>query len=147
MRGLHALLFTLTVSVLCATVFAQQRPSPPPYQLIVHPSNPTGVVERKFLEEAFLKKITRWPNGELIRPVDLVPDSPVRRKFSDDVLNRSVEAVKGYWQQRIFSGRDIPPPELDNDEGIVKFVLAHEGAVGYVSGSAKIDGAKILIVR
>jgi hypothetical protein len=83
----------------------------------------------------------------VIRPVDLAANSVVRRKFTEDVLNRSVEAVKGYWQQRIFSGRDVPPPELDTDEDVIAYVLKYEGAIGYVSGSASLRGTKVLAVR
>ncbi len=70
----------------------------------------------------------------MIRPADLVPGSPARRKFTEEILKRSVEAVRGYWQQRIFSGRDVPPPEVETDEEVVKYVLKYTGAVGYVSG-------------
>jgi hypothetical protein len=150
--GKQAVIFAiilLTATVVCATVLGQQRPPPPapPFRVIVHPGNPVSSVERKFLEDAFLKKVTVWPNGEVIKPVDLPPDSPVRRRFSHDILNRSVEAVKGYWQQRIFSGRDVPPPELDGDDEVVKYVLKHEGGVGYVSGTAETGDCKTLIVR
>jgi ABC-type phosphate transport system substrate-binding protein len=138
----------VAMTALCATVFGQQHPTPPPpYQVIVHPRNPVGNVDRKFLEDAFLKKISAWPSDEVIRPADLAADSAVRRAFTRDVLNRSVEAVKGYWQQRIFSGRDVPPPEFQRDEDVVQFVLKHEGGVGYVSGTANVDGCKVLVVR
>ena len=139
----------MALTALCATVFAQPAPaaSAPTYQIIVNPSNPTASVERKFLEDAFLKKITVWPSGDVIRPVDLAPDSTTRDRFTRDVLNRSVEAVKSYWQQRIFSGRDVPPPELDHDDDVVKFVLGHPGGVGYVSGTATVAGVKVVAVR
>ena len=152
MRAFHACLWTLVAVALCAicaTVHAQSHLAgpAPDYVIIVHPTNDATTVERSFLEEAFLKKVTQWPNGEAIRPVDLVPSSPVRRRFSEQILNRSVEAVKGYWQQRIFSGRDIPPPELETDDDVVAFVLKHEGGIGYVSGGATLHGAKPLDVK
>jgi hypothetical protein len=62
------------------------------------------------------------------------------------VLKRSVAAVRNYWQQRIFSGRGVPPPELDSDEEIVAYVLKHRGAVGYVSGSAELRGTNAIEV-
>jgi hypothetical protein len=136
----------LALLALCATVFADTRPTPF-YVVIVEPSNEVTSVERKFLEETFLKKVTRWPNDSALRPVDLAPNSAVRRKFTQEVLNRSVEAVQGYWQQRIFSGRDVPPPEFDTDHDVVDYVLKHAGAVGYVSGTADLGGAKVLTVR
>ena len=115
--------------------------------VIVNPDNATGVVDRKFLAEAFLKKVTRWPNDELIRPVDQDAGSATRRAFSDGVLKRSVSAVKSYWQQMVFSGGGVPPPELDSEGDVVKFVLKNRGAMGYVSMGVNLQGAKILTVR
>jgi ABC-type phosphate transport system substrate-binding protein len=149
MRALPATaaLLTLTLTLVCAKVLADGR-ALPTYQVIVHPSNRLTTLDRKFLQDAFLKKITRWPESDaVIRPVDLAPGSRARHAFSDDVLSRSVEAVKGYWQQRIFSGRDVPPPELDSDEEVVRFVLKYDGAVGYISGGASPLGSKIVDVR
>jgi hypothetical protein len=60
------------------------------------------------------------------------------------VLRKSVEAVKAYWQQRIFSGRDVPPPQFDRDDRVVAYVLEHEGAVGYVSGDTDLRGSKVV---
>jgi ABC-type phosphate transport system substrate-binding protein len=148
MRARRTLLLALALMAPIALLLGDATAAPPPvYVVIVHPSNPTASVDRKFLEEAFLKKTTRWDHGEVIRPVDQVPDSPVRRQFSDEVLRRSVAAVRSYWQQMIFSGRDVPPPELTSDEEVVKYVLKYPGAVGYVSGSADSNGAKIVSVN
>ncbi|MEO7034159.1 MAG: hypothetical protein ABI548_09725 [Polyangiaceae bacterium] len=118
----------------------------PEFRVIVHPENPASELSRDFLAEAFLKRTTRWGNGEALRPVDQRSTSVARKKFSDSVLRRSVAAVKNYWQQRIFSGRDLPPPELESDEAVVAYVVNHRGAVGYVSGSAKLDKAKPVVV-
>jgi hypothetical protein len=117
-----------------------------PYRVIIHPRNPAVSAERTFVADAFLKKTTRWRHGEPIRPVDL-RDSTPRRKFSETVLTRSVAAVRSYWQQQIFSGRGIPPPELDGDEAVIKFVMRNPGAIGYVSGHADLAEVKVLQVR
>ena len=116
------------------------------YRMIVHPRNPMTGVDRGFLADAFLKKVSRWSNGEAIRPVDRV-DSAVRERFAKTVLRRSLSAVRSYWQQQIFSGRGVPPPELDSDEAVIRFVLKYPGAIGYVSAGADIGAAKPLHVR
>jgi len=41
----------------------------------------------------------------------------------------------------------LPPPKLDSDDAAVAYVLKHHGAVGYVSGSAKLDEAKPVAVQ
>jgi ABC-type phosphate transport system substrate-binding protein len=140
------LLSALTVTML-ATPAAVAGESSAAYEVIVNPANPNASVDRRFLAEAFLKKTTEWPNGELIRPVDLPPGSAVRRRFSEDVMRRTVSEVKTFWQQRIFSGRGVPPPELDTDDEVVTYVLKYGGAVGYVSGRAAIGNAKVVSVQ
>jgi ABC-type phosphate transport system substrate-binding protein len=117
------------------------------FRIIVNPDNPVRSLDRRFLADVYLKRSTRWPSDEAIRPVDLDPGSPIRRAFSDDVLNRSVSAIKSYWQQMVFSGRGVPPPELDSDGEVVRFVLKNRGAIGYVSGGSDLAGAKTVFVR
>jgi ABC-type phosphate transport system substrate-binding protein len=118
------------------------EPTPPSFRIIVHPKNSVARLERRFLADAFFKNVTRWPDGSLIRPVDLQPREPVRSAFSQRVLERSVRAVKAYWHQRIFAGRGVPPPELARDADVMAFVLQHEGAIGYVSSSFDASSAK-----
>jgi len=119
----------------------------PEFRVLIHPENPTTSLSKDFVTDLFLKRVTRWRDGEAVHPVDQRADSGVRKSFSDDVLRRSVSAVKRYWQQRIFSGRDLPPPEFDSDEAVVSYVLKHRGAIGYVSGRAKLDRAKSILVQ
>jgi ABC-type phosphate transport system substrate-binding protein len=141
-----SLLIACVVAAMSSPSGAGPAPSPS-FRVIVGPSNPVDSVERRFLLEAFLRKTTRWPDGRPLRPVDQPAESATRRRFSDEALNRSVSAVKEYWLQAIFSGRGVPPPEVYNDEQVVKFVLQTAGAIGYVSGDASLGGAKVVAVR
>jgi hypothetical protein len=123
---------------------AQEMPA---FRVIVHPARPERGAPRSFVSDAFLKKVTRWADGEVIRPVDLRPQAAARLRFTERVLKRSIGAVRSYWQQRIFSGRDVPPPELDSDEAVVAFVAKSAGAIGYVSGAAKLQGVRELAIE
>ena len=145
MRPLLALVTMLLLSL--APTRAASGTGTDAYQVIVNPSIAATAVDRGFLKDVFLKKVTRWPDGTVIHPADLTASSPVRRRFSDEVLERSVESVRNYWQQRIFSGRDVPPPELASDDEVISYVLKHEGGIAYVSGTAKLNGTKVLACR
>lgn len=117
------------------------------FRVVVNARSALSSVPRDFLADAFLKKVTRWDDGEPIRPCDLRPDSTVRRAFSKTILRRAIAAIRSYWQQRIFSGRDVPPPELDSDAAVLGYVAKNRGAVGYVSMSASLgDGIKVIRV-
>jgi ABC-type phosphate transport system substrate-binding protein len=117
------------------------------FVVIVRRDEQGPVLDRAFVAEAFLKKRTRWPNGEVIRPVDQRRDSNVRHQFSQNVLKRSVEAVRNYWQQRIFSGRDVPPPEVDSDAAVIHYVRENPGAIGYVTTAVDGDGIRVVTLR
>jgi ABC-type phosphate transport system substrate-binding protein len=147
MRIRSALTPTLAVAILSLSGSLRARAPAPDYEMIVTSGQPEGAVDRVFLADAFLKKVTTWPDGNLIRPVDQTAGSPTRKSFTEDVLRRSVEAVKSYWQQRIFAGRDVPPPELDGNDEVVAYVAKHPGAVGYVATGTVLSGAKVLAVK
>jgi ABC-type phosphate transport system substrate-binding protein len=137
----------LSAGLLAVAVAATPATSRGGFQIIRNPENPIDSVDRQFIEDAFLKKKTTWPGGGTIRPVDLAPDSAARRHFSDEVLRRPVAAIRSYWQQRIFAGRELPPPELETDAAVIRFVLRERGAIGYVSTAAALNGAKALNIK
>ncbi len=119
----------------------------PTYRVIVHAENPSRGVSREFATNAFLKRVTRWDGGERLLPVDLPPTSPLRQRFSEAVLGRSVAAVRKYWQQQIFSGRGLPPPELESEQAVVSYVSKNRGGIGYVGPGVELHGVKVLTVR
>jgi len=117
------------------------------YKVVVNSGNPASSVSRDQLSALFLKKAP-WPNGQSVQPIDLAEDSPVRRAFTSTVHGRPVGAVKAYWQQKVFSGRDVPPPEKATDAAVLAFVEANPGAIGYVSAAAPIGrGVKEVTVN
>jgi hypothetical protein len=139
---------SLTIAVVLGEPrVASAEGDPPPFLVVVPRDSAYAALDRVFVADAFLKKATRWPNGDVIKPVDRNPDAAVREHFSRSVLKRSVGAVKSYWQQIIFSGRDVPPPEVASDEDIVKYVTTHKGAIGYVSGGPTPEGVRVVVLH
>ena len=118
-----------------------------PYKVIVNASNPVTWVKKSELAAMFLKKADSWPTGALVVPVDQPERAAVRQSFSRDVIGKPPAAVKSYWNQLVFSGRSVPPPEKLTDEEVIHFVKNTPSAVGYVSASTKTKGVKVLAVR
>ena len=135
------------IVLVLAALSAHATAPRPTFLVICHPDSTTTAVERSFLRDVFLKKVSSWPTGQRAYPIDLAPNSPTRRLFSEMVLNRPVEAVRSYWQQHIFSGRDLPPPEVDNESEVIRYVHEHTGAVGYISAESSAAGVKVLTAR
>ncbi len=119
---------------------------PREFKVVVHPANPAAELDRDALSRLFLKKALRWPDGVAVQPVEPA-DPAVRAAFAEQVHRRSLNAVRSYWTQLIFSGRDVPPLERAGDAEVVAYVRATRGAVGYVSAGAEAAGVKVLPVR
>lgn len=117
------------------------------YKVIVHPSNPTTSLAKKDVSALFLKKKTKWDDGMPVVAVDQTDKAAVRESFTTSVHGKPVAAVKSYWQQQIFSGRDVPPVEKASDAEVIAFVHNNRDAVGYVADDAQIAGVKVVNVQ
>lgn len=119
----------------------------PSFVVIINHANDDLRLDKKAVADIFLKKRIRWNNERAIQPVDQNRKSAVRRRFSEDALGRSVAAVRTYWNQLVFSGRGVPPPELESDGDVVRYVASNEGAIGYVSASVDLKLVKSVQLR
>ena len=128
-----------------ASVFAAE---PADFKVVVNGANTMTEIDVGNLSRIYLKETASWPDGSEIFPVDMAPDTELRREFSKAVHGREVAAIKSYWQRQIFSGKATPPQEFSSEEDLLFFVSEMPGAVGYVSGSTPLtSGVKELRVR
>ncbi len=56
----------------------------------------------------FLGKVTRYPSGEEVEPLNMDPSDPSFTKFARVVLNKTPSQLKAYWAKRIFTGKANP---------------------------------------
>ena len=117
------------------------------FKVIVNASNSTTELPAATLSRIYLKEAAAFPNGVSAAPVDQSKASPVRAAFSKRIVGRPVSAVETYWQQQIFSGKEVPPPNKATDDEVVAFVKATPGGVGYVSAGANVAGVKVVEVK
>ena len=129
-------LLVLVVSVATTPALAQQTE---PYVIVVNARNPISSMSAEELARVFLKKQKTWEDGSAVLPVDLPEDSQVRETFTRDVLGRSTSAVRAFWQQMIFSGRDVLPVVRDDPGAVISYVSSNTYAIGYVAPNTPLD--------
>jgi hypothetical protein len=103
------------------------------YRMIVHPTNPTVQISRSRI-------------GEIVMPVEPSAKTPMRQRFTLEIYGKQVIAISAYWQQMIFSGKGIPPPEKSTDADVVAYVRDTPGAIGYVWSGTDTSSVKVLAV-
>ena len=116
------------------------------FKLVAHPSLAVDAIDAPTAQKVFLKQVAKVA-GAAVTPVDQAPSAAVRDAFSKKVVGRPVGAVQQYWQQKIFSGGDVPPATKASDKDVLEFVKSTPGAIGYVSAAAGTDGGKVLALK
>lgn len=113
------------------------------YKIVVNPSVSLNSIGRDELSRIFLKKVSKFHDGHAASPVDLPTNSAVRDSFSRDVHGKPTSAIEAYWQQQVFSGREVPPPEK-NEGAALDFVRSNSNGIAYVSAGADSEGLRVV---
>lgn len=137
----------ITLAALCFMALGAHRLDAQDYKVVVNSANPASELPADVVGKIFLKQVSKFPAGGTATPVEPAKASPARAAFAKTVLGRSVQNLDTYWQQQIFSGKDVPPANKASDDDVVAFVKSNPNAIGYVSGAAAAAGVKVVTVK
>lgn len=147
MRAPRVILQILALAVVLHTSARTSTAADGAFKVIVNPDSTIEAIDRDTLRDAYLKKIVEWDDGEGIRPIDLPEGYPARDRFTEHVLRKTPAQLRTYWSQQIFSGKGVPPPEAESPEGVISYVLANKGAIGYVPVDVDPGKAKVVAIK
>jgi ABC-type phosphate transport system substrate-binding protein len=109
--------------------------------VVVHPSN-EAALNVKTVQRIFLGKEKKFSNGKEALPLNQTASADVRGLFDTDTLGRSSTQIAAYWSKLVFTGKGIPPKELDNDAAVLAIVADNPNAIGYVDRASVSDAVK-----
>ncbi len=113
--------------------------------LVVSADNPVSEMSRLHLEDLYLGRTDRFPDGQPAEPIDQAPGSPARAVFYEGYLGRSLAEIKAHWSRLLFTGRGEPPREVRNGVAVRDLVGSDPHAIGYLN-RALVDGS-VHVVR
>jgi len=140
----------MRVPVLLFMLFALALPAAsgaaaePVIAVIVPRNGPDLDFDHPGLRNIFLKRTLIDRSGHILVPVNLDPAHPLRRAFSNALLNRRPEDLQQYWNRRYFHGVS-PPYVLASQEAVVRFVATTPGAIGYVAECYVVERVKVVL--
>ena len=111
--------------------------------VVVHPSN-EAALDEKSVKRIFLGKEKKFSDGKQVIPLNQVPSSGARGSFDTVTLGRSSSQIAAYWSKLVFTGKGIPPKELDNDAAVLGIVADNPNAIGYVNSASVSDAVKAI---
>ena len=112
-----------TVAALVLLLPAGLRAQEVAYTLVVHTTNPIAHLSRDQVSKIFL------------------------RKFTKQILQRTIAWVETWWQQQTFAGVGVAPPERTSDLEVLEYIRKYPNAIGYVRADVPIgSGVKTVTV-
>jgi hypothetical protein len=109
------------------------------FVVIVHPSNRFDSLSRSKLSFLFLRKVSRWPWGAEVEPVDLARDLPLRLEFTRHVLKTTERDLDQYWIDQTATRGVSRPVQVTSAAAAKAFVATRPGAIAYIP-VAELDG-------
>jgi ABC-type phosphate transport system substrate-binding protein len=114
---------------------------------VVAAKNPVSTLSKSQVADIFLGKMTRFPDGRQVLPIDQFENSSARETFYLKFTGLSPAQIKMYWSKIIFTGRGQPPPAVSNDTEVKKFIAKHPDAIGYIERNLVDDSVKVVLTQ
>jgi hypothetical protein len=109
------------------------------FVVIVHPSNRFDALSRSKLTFLFLRKVSRWPWGAEVFPIDVAANRSMRREFTEQVLRTTEEKLAEYWIDQRATRGVSPPMQVPGGTAAKSLVAGRPGAIAYITAS-ELDG-------
>jgi ABC-type phosphate transport system substrate-binding protein len=113
--------------------------------VIVNAANPVHSMSAEEVSALYLARSRTFPSGEFALVFDQPRDSALRQQFFKLVANMAIGQVNTYWSRLMFSGQEMPPQSLPNEQAVIDIVRRNPGAIGYVSVPPKETGLRVVL--
>lgn len=115
--------------------------------VIAHPSVSVSRLGKDELARIYQKKMTRWPDGVSIVPVDTGGAGDTQVRFYQSVLGMTVGEVSNFWIRQAMTVGIEPPRSFRSPELVIRYVSITPGAIGYVAPGTSLDGVKAISIQ
>ena len=114
--------------------------------IITNEKNPIQSLSKHEIRHIFLGEIKSYPNGKPVSPIFLVKGSISRKVFMRELIRKNERRWRSHWARLLFTGKGMPPVELENTDDVMNMVSQQQYAIGYFVGELKGNaGIKVLM--
>lgn len=115
------------------------------YFIVVSDDNPTTSLSDKEALHLFLGNQRAFPGGTPARAYELAGDE-LRAGFYRALGAMSLAQVNSYWARLMFSGRNLPPQQLESTAAMVEKVSQDPRAIGWLPTAPTHKGLRTVLV-
>lgn len=135
----------LIVLLVCLLAAGPSRPASASDLLVI--ANPAvgdvGPLSANEVAAIYLLRVTTWPNGTHVVPVNRELGSAIRTDFTALILKQDMATLAVYWNEMHFKGK-MPPLIQPSEAAMLTFVQRIPGAIGYIDAATAPSGVKVV---
>lgn len=113
--------------------------------VIVNSKNPVSEMDQAEVSALYLGRYQAYRDGSFALPFDQLADGDIRGMFYQLLTGKPEAYINAYWARILFTGRAMPPRQLENDSAVLDIVQKNLSAIGYVSAGTKLTGVKVVL--
>ncbi|MCG8610831.1 MAG: phosphate ABC transporter substrate-binding protein [Pseudomonadales bacterium] len=113
--------------------------------VVINPGKDVTLNERD-ISRIFLAKMKTFPDGTEIVPVDLPLTSATRQLINSNLINKTESQIRAYWSKLVFTGKGLPPKELESQEAVKQMIASNANVIGYIDAALVDDTVKVVTI-
>ncbi|MBX2859325.1 MAG: phosphate ABC transporter substrate-binding protein [Cellvibrionaceae bacterium] len=112
--------------------------------VIVHPSNAISL-STQAVKNIYLGRQKSFSGGGHAIAINQKMTAEIRKNFEETILGKSPAQVKAYWSKQLFTGKGVPPQEVDSDKEVIGLVAQNPSTIGYIDSSLVDSSVKVVL--
>lgn len=112
--------------------------------VIVRADSPVQSLTKVEVERIFLKKLKVFPGGQEVDPIGQPTAEETEDRFYSSISVRTKIERKAYWARLMFTGKDRPPKDGGDNEGVKALVASDLKAIGFIDESSLDNRVKVV---
>jgi len=111
--------------------------------VVVSKDSAIEFLQQEQVENIFLSKTNRFPNGDRAVPIEIRGDDS-RIDFYRKIADKTPTQLSAYWTTLVFSGRGKPPKGLKDLASLLSRLEQTQGAISYLDESQITSNLKVI---
>ena len=112
--------------------------------VIVQADSPMQTLSKDEVERIFLKKLKVFPNGDEAVPIGQLSRAEIDEQFYTKLSGKSKVELKAYWARLMFTGKDRPPKDGKDNDGVKTIVASDSRAIGFIEEASLDTRVKVV---
>ena len=101
-------------------------------------------IDKDLVERIFLSKVKNFPDGSVVKPLNLKQGHYLRDEFNSGFLSKTESQLSRYWSRLRFSGKAQLPQEARTVEEVKTLVANNPNLIGYIDSMDVDDSIKVV---